>query len=214
MSRKTYGAIAALEYHAPPEIDFPGIVEEFDLSSNALATQVRSLTWDGDDIAIIDREALRIMLGWLPPESAHKPHYLVIAVGPPGRAPRARLDESAYDTLLRRAIDRVRGYLPFDAKLYGSATRPVNSGLMDQTFELLTATAPDTPVAQEKSDETPHDWAQGAVDGARQLPQTESVPMRLTIITFGLTLFLHVPPLGAALLTYSTLREAQPLLLS
>lgn len=214
MSRKTYGAIAALEYHAPPAMDFPDIVEEFDLSSNALTTQVRSLTWDGEDIAILDREAVRIMLGWLPPETARKPHYLVIAVGPPGRNPRASLDESAYDTLLRRAIERVRGYLPYDAKLYGSATRPVTSGLMDQTFELLAATAPETPASQQDRDATAHDWADGAVDANEQMPQQASLPMRLTIITFGLTLFLHVPPVGAALLTYTTLREAQPLLLS
>jgi len=217
MSKKTTGAIAALEYHTPPRLDFPDIVEEFDLSSNALSTQVRGLTWDGDDIAIIDREAVRIVLGWLPPASARKPHYLVIAVGPPGRKPRSVLDPDAYDVLLRRAIDRVRGYLPYDARLYGTATQPITSALVDQTFDLLSSTAPDVPAPEtgKRDAAQRHDWAEGAVNGGRrfELGKTATVPLRLTIITFGLTLFLHVPPLGAALLTYSTLREAQPLLL-
>ena len=70
MNKQNFGEIAALEYHLPPEMDFPDIVEEFDIASHALATQVRRLTWDGDDVAIIDRESVRIALGWLPPERA------------------------------------------------------------------------------------------------------------------------------------------------
>lgn len=217
MSSNTMGAIAALEYHTPPGMGFADIVEEFDLSSNALSTRIRRLTWDGEDIAILDREAVRIVLGWLPPQSAGKPHYLVIAVGPPGRKAQGTLDPAAYDMLLRRAIDRVRGYLPYDARLYGTASRPVGSALIDQTFDLLSATAPDVPAAgPDKADPAQRaDWAEGAInqDQWLQLGAPATVPLRLTIITFALTLSMHVPPLGVALLTYGTLREAQPLLL-
>ncbi|GAW36182.1 hypothetical protein RA2_03252 [Roseovarius sp. A-2] len=217
MSRQNFGGITALEYHAPPDMDFPDIVEEFDIASHALATQVRRLTWDGEDVAIIDRESVRIALGWLPAQKAQRPHYLVIAVGQPGRRSRAALDPAAYDTLLRRAVERVREYLPFDAQLNGPAGLPVGSALIDHTFDLLTATAPKTPNATRRRKRRARDaenWADGAVDPdeVRSFPRPASVPMRLTIITFGLTLFLHAPPVGAALLTYTTLREAQPLL--
>ncbi|WP_297774700.1 hypothetical protein [uncultured Roseovarius sp.] len=220
MSKKFHGEIAALEYHDPPDLGFPDIVEEFDIATNAFATQVRGLTWDGEDIAIIDRETVRIALGWLPPERPNRPHYLVIAIGPPAQKGRRALDQSAYELLVRRAIERVRGYLPYDAKLLGPATQPVDELLLDRTFELLTATAPETDTSDRQAgrakarDAKSHDWAKGAMDAsdARDLPKQISVPMRLTIITFGLTLFLHAPPIGAALLTYTTLREAQPLM--
>jgi len=218
MNKQNFGEIAALEYHLPPEMDFPDIVEEFDIASHALATQVRRLTWDGDDVAIIDRESVRIALGWLPPERTQRPHYLVIAVGPPGRKARTTLDPSAYQMLLHRAVERLRDYLPYDARLTGPAAQPIGSALLDRTFELLSATAPKTAKAKpQKKRRQPkaEDWSDGAMDAneARRLPQQASVPMRLTIITFGLTLFIHAPPVGAALLTYTTLREAQPLLL-
>jgi hypothetical protein len=215
MSRQNFGGITALEYHAPPDMDFPDIVEEFDIASHALATQVRRLTWDGEDVAIIDRESVRIALGWLPAQKAQRPHYLVIAVGPPRRKARAALDPAAYETLLRRAVDRVRDYLPFDAQLTGPAGQPIGSALIDHTFDLLSATAPKTPKAtarKRRRARDTEDWAEGAVnpEELRSFPRPASVPMRLTIITFGLTLFLHAPPVGAARLTYTTRREAQP----
>lgn len=218
MSRQTYGDIAALEYHGPPGMDFPDIVEEFDIASHGLATQVRRLTWDGDDIALIDRECVRIALGWLPPERADRPHYLVIAIGPPPRRKRrATFDQGAYGVLLERALDRVSGYLPFDAVLRGPSSQAVGAALLDRTFDLLTATAPrlsktDIETARRKRAEARHEaWSEDAIEPTA-LPAIPSQPLRLTVVTLGLTLFLHAPPIGMALLTYTALREAQPLI--
>ncbi|MBE0454204.1 hypothetical protein [Roseovarius autotrophicus] len=219
MNRQNFGEIAALEYHAPPQMGFPDIVEEFDIASLALATQVRRLTWDGDDIALIDRERVRFALGWLPPAHEDNPHYLVIAVGAPARKRRAAFDPSAYSELLNRAIERVQGYLPFDAILRGPAAEPVGSALIDRSFDLLSATAPRLSaeiLAEARNRRTmavTDSWASGALEPGN-LPAIPSVPLRLTIVTLGLTLFLHVPPIGAALLTYTVLREAQPLFAS
>lgn len=219
MSRQQFGEIAALEYHAPPGMEFPDIVEEFDIASRELATQIRRLTWDGEDIALIDREQVRIALGWLPPARADQPHYLVIAMGPPPRRRRGGFDDGAYGVLLNRAIERVQGYLPYDAILRGPAAHPVSTELIDRSFDLLGATAPRlseeevTRARTRREVEKGDGWAKDAYDPV-PLPAPASVPMRLTIVTFGLTLFLHVPPIGAALLTYTVLREAQPLLSS
>ncbi len=229
MSRHPHGQIAALEYHDLPEMGFPDIVEEFDIAMQKLSTQVRSLTWDGEDIALIDRETVRIALGWLPPVAENAPHYLVIAVGPQGGKRGPRLDPDAYDTLMRRVIDRVRTYLPFDAVLRGEANQPVGSTLMDATFELLASSVGDMPqdrvsrtnrakekdaAARHASADKTHPRRHRSTDAAEEaqlvLPDA-SVPMRLTIVTFGVTLFLHAPPIGAALLTYTFLREAAPL---
>lgn len=218
MSRQTYGDIAALEYHAPPGMDFPDIVEEFDIASHGLATQVRRLTWDSDDIALIDRECVRIALGWLPPERADRPHYLVIAIGPPPRGKRSTtFDPAAYGVLLDRALDRVSGYLPFDAVLRGPCSQAVGTALLDRTFDLLASTAPrlsprDIETARRKRAEVRQTaWSEDAVEPTA-LPAIPSQPMRLTVVTLGLTLFLHAPPIGAALLAYTALREAQPLI--
>ncbi|MFU8776889.1 MAG: hypothetical protein ACNA7M_04395 [Roseovarius sp.] len=226
MSRQTYGQIAALEFFDPPEMDFPDIVEELDIASQRLAPQLRRLTWDGDDIALIDRDAVRIALGWLPGGDDGQASYLVLAVGPRNAKRNVTLDPEAYEMLTRRLVERVRGYLPFDAVLHGTANRPIGSALIDMTFELLSVSA--TEAAHHRRPATrqarTHDKGdrvksrprpkqpipEDAIDAQVAVPGA-SLPMRLTIVTFGLTLFLHVPPLGAALLTYTTLREAQPL---
>lgn len=229
MSRDHFGQIAALEFFDPPGMAFPDIVEEFDIASQRLSPQLRRLTWDGDDIALIDRDSVRIALGWLPAEKAEQPSYLVLAVGPRNAKRAPRLDPEAYEILTRRLVERVRSYLPFDAVLHGAANRPVGSTLLDLTFELLAGCAGDAARTRRPA----ADAKPSAVRPKRERPETSfksradhtspeaedaqltvpgaSVPMRLTIITLGLTLFLHVPPLGAALLTYTTLREAQPL---
>ncbi len=218
MNRQSYGDIAALEYHDRPGMDFPDIVEEFDIASHGLATQVRRLTWDGEDIALIDRESVRIALGWLPPERKDRPHYLVIAVGPPPRRKgQATFDPNAYTVLLERALERVGSYLPFDAVLRGPSSQAVGIALMDRTFDLLGATAPrlsqaDIETARSKRNEARNGaWRKEAIEPTA-LPDIPSRPMRLTVVTLGMTLFLHVPPIGAALLAYTALREAQPLL--
>jgi hypothetical protein len=217
MSRQEFGEIAALEFHAPPEMDFPDIVEEFDISSRALATQVRRLTWDGEDIALIDRERVRIALGWLPPGRASQPHYLLIAMGPPPGKRQRGFDGTAYKVLLDRAVERVQSYLPFDAILRGPASQPVGSGLVDQSFDLLARTAPTLSeeararARNRNASKASADWATGAME-PKDLPAVASVPMRLAIVTFGLTLSLQAPPIGVALLAYAALREAQPLL--
>jgi len=219
MSRQIHGEIAALEYHGSPGMDFPDIVEEFDIASHGLATQIRRLTWDGDDIALIDRECVRIALGWLPPERANRPHYLVIAIGPPPRRKgrETGFDPSAYSLLLQRALERVCRYLPCDALLRGPSSQPVGAALLDRTFDLLGATAPrlrpeDIETGQRKRAEARDGgWQRDAIT-PEALPVIPSQPLRLTVVTLGLTLFLHAPPVGAALLTYTALREAQPLI--
>lgn len=218
MSRHTHGEVAALEYHGAPDMGFPDIVEEFDIASNSLATHVRRLTWDGEDIALIDRECVRIALGWLPPERENRPHYLIIAIGPPPRRNRREtgFDDTAYSVLLDRALERVGSYLPYDAILRGPASQSVSAALMDRTFDLLGATAPKLKPAdieaalRKRAEAREGDWKREALE-PEALPDIPSQPLRLTVVALGLTIFLHAPPVGAALLTYTALREAQPL---
>lgn len=220
-NRRPHGVIAALEYHACPRMGFADIVEEFDIAAQFPAARSRSLTWVGEDIALLDRGAVRIGLGWKAPETPGASCYLVIAVGPPPGAPEGRFDPKAYDMLARRIIERVQGYLPFDAVLHGDAHQPVSAGAIGMTFDLLRKVAPDTPRQNRRNrghgpdgsarrdgpSAAPED---GTAEGAQHLPDPPTVPMRLTIFTFSITLMMHAPPVGAALLVYTILREVYP----
>ncbi len=224
---RTHGMIAALEYRTRPRLDFPDIVEEFDI---ALATErdaMRRLTWDCDDIALIDRGALRVALGWLPPVQSGQPWYLVIAAG---AVPGMPGGPDNPDRMARAVVARLQDYLPADSHFFSAAQQPVGADLLDMVFELLHLPQEETttprairpplaPPGQTSLRGTPRPspWSarpgQPAFHGARPASQSKreiTLPQRLTIYTFGLTMMLHVPPLGAALLTYTMLRDAVP----
>lgn len=280
MTRKDCGTITALKYTTRPRLDFPDIVEEFDIAFQKHPTQTRSLTWDCDDIAIIDRGPLRLALGWLAPESVSRadkgvtdsppkpgtdddttrPWYLVIAVGMQPGQRNNRFDSGAYEMMSRRVAERMQKILPFDAVIRGPANQPITADLLDATFELLRAEikddrtgnsgnprnldengnptgrgAPDgldtprrpqprpgaataDPPAQNAAKAgrshpktpPPHRLTEGTIEDAHLLPEPPSVPLRLTIFTFSLTLMMHVPAVGAMLFVYATLREIFP----
>ena len=267
MTRTSHGFVTALQFNSHPRMDFHDIVEEFDIALQKHPTQLRSLTWDCDDIAILDRESMRVALGWLPPDDATsgQPWYIIVAVGArPGRRT-PRFDTHAYEMLSKRLAERMRGYLAFDAVLRGPANRPVGADLIDATFDLLrsnagdiatgTTPAPEDPVTEDegpflnearartaarqpslrpragrsRADALPRDVGRmataaaermanasaprqttGTVQDAHVLPDLPSVPQRLTIFTFSLTMLMYVPAIGAMLLTYSALREMFP----
>ncbi|MCZ7675576.1 MAG: hypothetical protein M5U35_06520 [Roseovarius sp.] len=90
MEKQSYGSVVAMEFRRPPSIAFRDIVEEFDIAFQMADSHTRALTWDNDDIALIDRDCVRVGLGWLPAQRAGQPSHLVVAVGTPPGADRER----------------------------------------------------------------------------------------------------------------------------
>lgn len=251
MTPQSYGSVIAMEFKARPSIAFSDIVEEFDVAFQMVDSQTKSLTWDCDDIAIIDRDYVRVAMGWLPSKSKGQPWHLVIAVGCAPKEDVTKIEMSSYDFVADRILDRTHEFLPSTAVLRGEASQPIGPALVDTLFDLLQT---DTSDASKAADDRPYEsedeirseeednyadmvdsmnppWVSNKDDEnayskemfdkaeeemARQnqmfmLSQSEcSQPMRLTIHTLALSMFLYVPPLGAALFTYTMMRDIFP----
>ena len=145
MDMQTYGSVIALEYRVRPSIDFADIVEEFDIAFQMVDSRTRSLSWDCNDIAIIDRDYVRVALGWLPSEDEGEPTHLIVAVGVSEDMGEETLDAASYEFLADRIVERTYEYLPFNAVLRGKASQPVSAELVDTTFDLLRMNAKEMP---------------------------------------------------------------------
>lgn len=240
MAPETHGTIAALEFRTRPDIDFVDIVEEFDIAFQMADSNQRSLTWDCEDIAIIDRESLRVALGWLPPTEPGTSWYMVIGVGQLPEKTGSNVGRESFDFLTQCIIERTQAHLPFDAVLRGDARQPVDADLIDNVFDLLrlSSDAPrddaQTNSAEQHDDEstrTPPWMGEGAdIEASVDYRKTDirskaqsvlksnffqrraqpTEPLRLAIHTFALSLMLYAPPLGAFLFTYTMLRDVFP----
>ncbi len=137
MTTQTYGSVIAMEFRRTPSIQFADIVEEFDIAFQMVDSRTRALTWDCDDIALIDRDSVRVALGWLPGKEKGQPTHLVVAVGSAPDAKPDAIDPNSFRFLADRIAERTHDYLPFTAVLHGKATQPVSAELVDTVFDLL-----------------------------------------------------------------------------
>ncbi len=255
MAMQAYGSIAAMEFRRVPRINFADIVEEFDIAFQMVDSRSRALIWESDDIAIIDRDGLRVALGWLPATEPGRRSHLVLAVGlRPGMSGRVP-ELVALDFVVERIVERMHQFLPFTAVLRGQVGQPVSAELMTGLFTMLRAMPCEMPGDRHRPRQDADAWqraemeayaemvermaphwecrrdhgaqAAGPADttaaaapeakaGAEPAPRFGPVllahaeptePLRLTIHTLALSLCLYAPPVGAAMFTYSLLRD-------
>ena len=136
MEMQSFGSVVAMQFRRRPGIDFRTIVEEFDEAFQIVDSTSRALAWEGDDIATIDRDGLRVALGWLAPETEAGRWHLVIAVGAvPGSS--QEIGAQSLQFLIGQIIEHTRERLPYTALLHGPAQREINAGLIEKTFDLL-----------------------------------------------------------------------------
>lgn len=236
MACQDIGTIAALRYSARPPLEFVDIVEEFDIAFQACAVNQRRLTWDCDDIAIFDQGGLRIALGWMHPEGQDGVWHLIVAVGKSPFGGADPVPREICEDLTCRIIERTGQYLPHDTVYRGDADQPVDAALIDMVTDRLRACGSaahwgaqarpaETAGASARTDRPSADESgtRAAAFGLesenlrmRRLREalcgttreTEiSLPMHLSIYALGVTMLLQTPPLGAALLVYTLLRE-------
>ena len=139
MTTQSYGSVVAMEFKARPSVSFEDIVDEFDVAFQMVDSQSRSLTWEREDTAIIDRDYVRVAMGWLPSKSKGQPWHLIIAVGSSPDEDLTKIEMSSYDFLADRILDRTNEFLPSTAVLRGDASQPVGKPLIDTLFDLLRA---------------------------------------------------------------------------
>ena len=215
---QSHGIVVGFEYRACPRMEFQDIVEEFDLSFQLADARTRSLTWDCDDIALIERDYLRVALGWLPPDDDDGSWHLVAAVGPSDQAGNALIDGGSLGFVADQIVDRTPEFLPAHADLLRlSAQTPCDTAAPQNS----SAHTPPKPQPEHPWSFTPPpdgDEIEISTDTAQAAPRTQwltaraepTQPLRLTIHTLALTLMLHVPALGAFLFVYSMLRDVVP----
>ncbi|GAB4293710.1 MAG: hypothetical protein Kow0058_11920 [Roseovarius sp.] len=231
MDTKNHGSIVAMEFRRPPSVAFADIVEEFDIAFRMADSHTRALIWEGDNIALVDRECVRVGLGWLAGDEKGAPSHLVVAVGPAPETQRsAPIDPRCFRFLAERIAERTREFLPYTAALYGEASQPISAALIASTFDLLRMDADDRADDRTQASaaraaraaarrasawEAMRDWMRAHAPhvphaAARAQLAQPTEPLRLTIHTLALSLCLQVPPLGAAMFTYTMLRDIFP----
>ncbi len=229
---QTHGFVVGFEYRACPRMEFTDIVEEFDLAFQFVDAQTRALVWDCDDIALIERDYVRVALGWLPPDEDEGSWHLIAAVGPVEGRTDAPITTDSFARIADQIVERTQAFLPADTVLRGEAHQPIGPELIDSVFDLLRGMArqPD-----DAARETPHaartapapddlsDLDDGEViDAVPALAPKAAVvqwlqkraeptkPLRLTIHTLAVTMMLYAPPLGAFMFVYTMLRDIAP----
>ena len=240
MPEENFGTIAALEFCVPPSQGFEDIVEELDISFRPFGLTRRSLTWDSDDIAIIERDSLRVLLGWLPAAFEGGPSFLVFAVGHATNGGNLLVNPETCEFVKEILVGHLESYLDFETVFHADATQPVGTELVDTVTEILNR---DFGKPDDKSLHTPgsrnfrrdraytRDITVDAAFAKAHAPTVQnddvevippdqvdiisaeeetSLPKRLTIYTLGATMLIYTPPVGASLLAYSALRDLVP----
>lgn len=174
MEVQTFGSIVAMEFRRKPSIGFADIVEEFDIAFQMVDSRSRALIWDCDDIAIIDRDSVRVALGWLPAKTEDEPWHLVIAVGTASTATdEVRVDPNSFRYLADRIVERTQDFLPSSAVLHGDARQPISADLVDRTFDLLRM---DTQDMHGDTRSTRRDRFEGAPDPDSYADMADTMP--------------------------------------
>jgi len=228
MSEQLFGTIAALEFCVHPRQGFEDIVEDLDISFQPTGLTRRTLIWDGDDVAIIERDALRILLNWLPPEHPDDPAYLLMAIGQSPISPHVHVGIETCHFVKDVLLAHLASYLPVSSVLHKDAHHPISADLIDAVADDILMQQRDTTTTRPQGFETqsqdhaarsplndPPSDMQDAPDDVIEAEFSDlsddcSLPKRLTIYTLGATMLFYTPPVGATLLIYSTLRDFAP----
>ncbi|MEZ5716359.1 MAG: hypothetical protein R3D85_15095 [Paracoccaceae bacterium] len=155
--------IVAALYREKPAMDFDDIVDEFELSLRGTNAGRRRLTYDYDDLVIIDSPPLRVGLAWVEPETPDQPWGLVIATGALTEAlgddaaddwAETALPEGFAAELGETVLARLGHELPFDTALRATLNEPLGSDLLDRVASGLDTLMPQAPVQTEMPDAT------------------------------------------------------------
>ncbi|MEL6410104.1 MAG: hypothetical protein AAGK67_14625 [Pseudomonadota bacterium] len=225
MYQENESSIAAFGYREAPSVDFPRFVHEIDMLLQKTDKVPRQILWPEDNIAMIDRDGLRIALGFLPPSENERFSYIIVGV--------CTLEDLTYGVqkisnmhLVDKLVQRIKVDIPYDTIMRGETPEPVNEALLYSMFDLLRAAfvpegkrsdsdsvgvaADETAMASYGvilSDDVEKKLSQMPPKLARTKPP---LPVRLVIHALALSVTLITPPLGAFLFTYSVLRDFFP----
>ena len=219
MTEHPHGTIAVLELQPSLTHSFEDIVEEVDLAFRPPGLTRQALIRDGEDIAIIERGPVRLVLGWIAQPARNMAPHLVLAIGRTEDPSAVILDDELFRLIKAQLLMHAESYLPVSTVLHREADRPVGTDLIDSIADLLrhTGFAHARP-HDTTGGPTPHkadpayriyprqdDISQTGPDAADD-GNKGSLPQALTVYTVGATILMVSPPVGAFVLVYASLR--------
>lgn len=137
MSEQYYGTIAALEFSAPSRHLFKAIVDDLDSSFQPFGIAKSSSDWLGDNVAVIERDSLRVLLGWLPSGCEREHCVLMFAVGHATVGGNILVPKETCEFVRDVLVSHLESYLQFDTVFRADATQPVDMNLLSTVAEIL-----------------------------------------------------------------------------
>ncbi|MDU8926497.1 hypothetical protein RXV86_03775 [Alisedimentitalea sp. MJ-SS2] len=159
--------IVAAIYTQKPALKFGDIVDEFEQSLRTKSTGRRSVTFDHDDLVIVEIESLRIGLAWVAPEtvpdepeSENAPYSLVIATGIDPDHPEGEEAAVFCAQLSEQILARTYDEMPYDTVFRAAFPNALDTEFLDQIAgglqELISFEMPvETNGYQTATDESP-----------------------------------------------------------
>jgi len=158
--------IAQFVFDRDPTLNLPVLVRELDAALDRSGAGRRRITWDCDDLAFVDLDAVRFTLSYSGDPLPGLPSSLMISVGPgPGQTHLA-VDRRRYEHLCHLIADRLRERFAPRQTLWHQVAGPVTADLVDDLFDRLPDLSNGTPKAPLARRSAP-------AEAIRAFPETE-----------------------------------------
>lgn len=167
MSLMQNSTIAQFMFNRDPALDLPVLVQELDSALQKSGAGQRTITWDCDDLALLDVEQSRFALSYSEPADDDAPRSLMISVGPNPKAEGAAFDRQRHDELCHMIADRLQARFEPDQTLWHQVKGPVTTDLIDDLFDRL----PEFDATPKR----PSDLRSDPARALRAFPETEPV---------------------------------------
>jgi hypothetical protein len=135
MSNMTHSTIAQFVFEHDPALNLPLLVKELDAALEKSGAGRRTVTWDCDDLALLDVEGARFTLSYSRVPTGQP--GLMISVGPRPGAGRARVDPVRHASLCQVIAKRLQDRFAPERMLWHHVTGPVTADLIDDLFDRL-----------------------------------------------------------------------------
>ena len=123
--------IVAAMYREQPALEFDQIVDEFEQSLRTNNSGRRSMTFDYDDLVIIEIGALRIGLAWVEPDCPEQPFSLVVATGAGPDHAQDSVSSETFARLADKILARIRKRIPYDTLIRAKLPSHLDSEILD-----------------------------------------------------------------------------------
>lgn len=159
--------IAQFVFDHDPALNLPLLVKELDSALQRSGAGMRMITWDGDDLVLLDVEGARFTLSYNADQS-QSPASLMISVGPGPGGPADPSDRRRHEDLCHLIASRLKARFAPERMLWHQVTGPVTADLIDDLFDRL----PDFEVIQKPATTQVHSETTKVL---RAFPETEDL---------------------------------------